>query len=269
MNRADRKRQAKEDEKRLVAGIDPGLKDAAQTIAMARLMHALIEKAKDAGSVEAAVKFLYVKVTASLAAKPMAVACARGCSHCCNGWVSVTVPEILFAAKRVRGKGEELAARVQAAHEATKAFPFEERPQHPHPCPMLEGDVCGLYESRPFACRMASSVDAAACQRVFQMLAPETIPSPVVHIRTREFYQLAMTAALAHAGLPHRYYDLTGGLARALSREDCEAAWLSGEDVFAGVRMDPTDLMTKPSTQLIYQHAFGDALPTGVSRATS
>jgi hypothetical protein len=257
MNRADRKRQVKEDEKRLLDGIDVGANDPASTVAMARLLHALFEKAKRAGSVDAAIKFLYAKSAATLAAKPIPVACARGCSHCCNGWVSVTAPEILFAAKRVREKGEALSARVRTAHEATQAFSMAERPAHPHPCPMLEDNACGLYDSRPFACRLAVSVNATACERVLRLFAPETIPTPTRHIRTREFYQLAIAAALTRAGLPHGYYDLTGGLARALSRDDAEAAWLSGEDVFEGVRTDPTDLMTKGSAQVVYRQAFG------------
>jgi Fe-S-cluster containining protein len=257
MNRADRKRQGKEDEKRLAHGIDPDTNDAGPTAAMARHMHALFEKAKRAGNVDAAMKFLYAKAAASLAAKPLEVACARGCSHCCNGFVSVSAPEILFAAKRVREKGNGLAARVQTAHEMVHAFAFEERPLHPNPCPMLEDNACGLYESRPFACRLASSVNATACERVFRLFAAETIPSPIRHVRTREFYQLALSAALLRAGLRHRYYDFTGGLARALSRDDAEPAWLSGEDVFGGVRMDPTDLMAKASAQVIYRHAFG------------
>ena len=257
MNRAHRKRQAKEDEKRLLNGIDVETNDPASTVAMARLMYALFEKAKRAGSIDGAIKFLYAKAAATLAAKPIPVACARGCSHCCNGWVSVTAPEILFAANRVRENGEALAARVWTAYEATQAFSMTERPVHPHPCPMLQGGTCGLYDWRPFACRLASSVNATACERVLLLFAPETIPTPVRHIRTREFYQLAITAALTHAGLPHRYYDFTGGLARALSRDDAETAWLSGEDVFHGVRADPTDLMTKGSAQVVYRQAFG------------
>ena len=43
----------------------------------------------------------------------MAVACAHGCSHCCNGWVSATAPEILLMASHVRARGEALVDRVK------------------------------------------------------------------------------------------------------------------------------------------------------------
>ena len=257
MNRADRKRQAKEDETSLRNGIDPMAGDPAPTVAMARQLFALLEKGKRAGSVVEAVKFLHAKVTATLDALPMPVACARGCSHCCNGWVSATAPEILFMASHVRARGETLVERVMTAQAAMGAFSMLERPHHPHPCPMLEGHACGMYEARPSACRCASSMDVNACVRVITMLLPETIPSPMRHIRTRELFDAAMVAALTHARLPHRLYDLTGGLARALAHGDAQAAWLAGEDIFAGVPMDPTDVMTKPDTQLVYRNAFG------------
>jgi hypothetical protein len=257
MNRADRKRQAKEDEKRLLGGIDPMTGDPASTVAMARQLYALLEKGKRAGSVGEAVKFLHAKVTATLTAMPMAVACARGCSHCCNGWVSATAPEILVMASHVRARGEALVDRVMAAQAAIGAFSMLERPHHPHPCPMLDGHACGMYEARPSACRCASSMDANACVRVITMLLPEVIPSPMRHIRAREFYDAAMVAALTHAHLPHRLYDLTGGLARALAHGDAQGAWLAGEDILAGVPMDPTDVMTKPDAQLVYRQAFG------------
>ena len=132
-----------------------------------------------------------------------------------------------------------------------------ERPEHLHPCPILEDNSCGLYEARPFVCRLASSMDANACLQVIRLRLPGTIPSPMRHLKTRGRYEFAITAALAKAGLPHRHYDLTGGLARILSHQDAEAAWLSGENIFDGVRMDPTDVMTKKDAQLVYREAFG------------
>jgi Fe-S-cluster containining protein len=257
MNRADRKRQAKLDEKLIAGGIDADTTDPATAAAMARHLNAMFEKAKRDGDIDPPVKFFHAKITQTLAAVPIRTACAHGCSHCCNGWVSVTAPEILYAAKRVRAKGEEWIARVASAHEATKAYSMAERPSHPHPCAMLEGSACSIYEARPSACRFASSLNASACERMFRLLGEETIPSPMRHIRTRERYQMAVSSALARAGLPHRYYDLGAGLARALSRDDAEEAWLAGEDIFAGVGMDPTDVLDKDSARIVMHQAFG------------
>jgi len=257
MNRAHRRRLAKQDEKRVVEGLDPDSREAGPIAAMARQMHALFEKAKRAGDVEAPMTFLYDKVSATLAAQTIPVACAVGCSHCCNGWVSATAPEILYVARGLRAKGAASAERVRIAHEATRAFSKEERPDHPHPCPILQDDACSLYETRPFACRLAASLNAIACMRLFRLREEGTIPTPMRNLKARELYELAIAAALQRAKLSYRCYDLTAGLARVLLREDAEAAWLSGEDIFEGVAMDAVDIMTRPNAQVVYREAFG------------
>lgn len=257
MNRAERKRQAKDDEKRLAHGVDPETSDPEPTAAMARTLLALLEQAKTDGDVGPAVAFLHAKVDASLKAKPVPVACARGCDHCCHGWVSVTAPEALYAAKLIRAKGGDLAGRVQAAQSATAGFDFHTRARNPLPCPMLHDGLCSIYGARPGVCRFASSMNAEACERVLRLLAHETIPTPVRHMKTRAVYEIAMTVALLKAGLPHRYYEFNGALARALEREDAEAAWLAGEDLFEGVRQDPNDTMASRDAQGLYRFVFG------------
>ncbi len=258
MNRAERKRQARQDEARLAKGVDPETRDPAGVAAMGRQLYALFEKAREEGSIDAPVKFFHAKVEATIAAGNVAVACAKGCSHCCHSWVSATAPELLYVAKVVRKRGEGLAARIMAAHQATKDFDAVTRARRPLPCPMLESHICTIYESRPAVCRFAASVDASACERVLRLLQNETIPAPLRHIKSRAVYEIAMTIALIHAALPHRYYEFNAGLARALMREDAESAWLAGEDVFQGVRLDPSDAIQNRNTQMMYQHAFGE-----------
>jgi Fe-S-cluster containining protein len=257
MNRAHRRRLAKKDEERIQDGLDPESRAAGPIAAMARQIFALLEDAKRAGSVEAPMTFLYDKVAATLAAQPIAVACAVGCSHCCNGWVSATAPEILYVARGMRAKGDAGAERVRIAHEATRGFSKDERPDHAHPCPALENDACSLYETRPFACRLAASMNAIACMQVFRLRQPGTIPAPMRNLKARELYELAVATALQRADLSHRCYDLTAGLARVLPLEDAETAWLSGEDIFDGVAMDSVDIMDRPNAQIVYREAFG------------
>jgi hypothetical protein len=204
------------------------------------------------------VKYFHGKVEATLkGARDVRLACAKGCSHCCHAWVSATAPEVLFLAKLIRTRGETAIEKVRAAHLATGDYDFTVRDRHPHPCPLLEADLCTVYESRPAACRFAVSVDAAACARVLRQLLPGTIPTPMRHLKARGVYEMAMVIALRHAGLSHRYYEMNAALTRALSREDAEDAWLGGEDVFFGLRLDPNDALANRTTQLIYREAFG------------
>jgi hypothetical protein len=123
---------------------------------------------------------------------------------------------------------------------------------------MLAQDICSLYELRPIACRFAASADGAICLRVFRQASAEAIPSPVRNLRGRSAYQIALGVALKAAGLPHAYYEFNAALARALSRDDAEAAWLAGEDIFFDVPRDPTDVFAHPQTGMIYTMAFNE-----------
>jgi len=259
MNRADRKRRAKEDENLLVRGIDPEARDPEPIAAMARQMLALLEKAKREGDIDPPVKFLHAKVEATVQGmRDIPLACAKGCSHCCHAWVSATAPEVLFAAKLIRRRANAgTAEKVRAAHLATGDFDFAARARHPHACPLLEGDLCTIYESRPDSCRFAASMNAALCGRALRGLSGENIPIPLVYLQGRGAYELAVAIALTHAGLPHRHYEFNAALARALERDDAEAAWLAGEDVFFDVRQDPNDPMSGQIAQLLYRKAFG------------
>jgi hypothetical protein len=69
---------------------------------------------------------------------------------------------------------------------------------------------------------------------------------------------MALTVALKGAALPYAYYELNAALACALSRDDAEAAWLSGEDIFANVQRDPSDVFAHPQAAMIYSMAFGE-----------
>jgi hypothetical protein len=258
MNRAERKRQAKLDEKLLQRGIDSASQDAEPIAAMARQLHASLETALDKHNIDPAVRLLHTKVEATLeATRALPIACKRGCSHCCHSWVSAPAPEVLYLAKRIRAHMPQME-RVTSAHAATRNQDTIARKRNPVPCPLLEQDICTLYGLRPIACRFAASADAGICLRVFRQGSAEAIPSPVRNLRGRGAYQIALAVALKGAGLPHAYYELNAALARALSREDAEAAWLSGEDIFLDVQRDPSDVFAHPQTALIYTMAFGE-----------
>ena len=66
MNRAERRRKSKDDERQLKGGIDADSSDPAGTAAMTRLMSELLETAKSERNIEPPVKFLHAKVDATL-----------------------------------------------------------------------------------------------------------------------------------------------------------------------------------------------------------
>lgn len=259
MNRVERRRQAKQDEKLLVRGIDPESQDPEPTAALARHLYALFERAKQDRDIDLPVRYLHSKVDATLRGlRDIPVACKKGCSHCCHIWVSATAPEVLFIAKLLRRRGNPAAGdKIKAANLHTKDFEFDVRDQHPHPCPLLEDDTCSIYESRPAACRLAASADAEICARSYHNLTNEDIPTPFMHLLARSAYAVAFAIAMKHAQLPYQSYEFNAALTRAMERADAERAWLAGEDVFSGVMREPNDPFSEAPTQLMYNHAFG------------
>lgn len=258
MNRAERRRQIKDDERQLRSGIEAQSSDPAGTAAMTRLMSDLLETAKRDRNIEPPVKFLHAKVDATLQTlRAVRVDCKKGCAHCCRVWVSATIPEVLFVANSLRRRND-VARResVAAAHRITGAHDFVSRQRLHRQCPLLVDDLCSVYETRPVSCRFWASTNVAACLRVFRQSSGENVPTPMSHLKGRGAYEIALSLALKHVGLPHYYYELNAALARALEREDAESAWLGGEDVFFDVRRDPHDVSTDALSRQLYKFAF-------------
>lgn len=259
MNRAERRRRAKEDERILAGGIDPEAQGPEQTAAMARQLHALLEQAKREKTIDPPVRYLHARMDATLQRlADIPVACKKGCSHCCYAWVSAAAPEILFIAKILRRRGDAaVASRVRIAFERTRDLAPAGRNKDPHPCPLLEGNVCSVYPARPRACRFCASADAEICDRAYRGGSDEDIPTPRLNLVGRNAYAVALAVALREAGLPHHLYEFNAGLALALEREDAERAWLSGIDVFAAAPRDPNDVFAGTQAHFLRAIAFG------------
>ena len=258
MNRSERRRKSKDDERQLKHGIDADTTDPAGAAAMTRLMSDLLETAKSDRNIEPPVRFLHSKVDATLQTmRSPPVDCKKGCAHCCRVWVSATIPEVLFIAKSLRRRKEiELAERVGAAHRITGAHDFASRQRLHQQCPLLTDDLCSVYDTRPVSCRFWASTNVAACLRVFRQSSGETVPTPMIHLKGRGAYEISLSLALKHVGLPHYYYELNAALTRALERADAESAWLGGDDVFRDVQRDPHDVSTDALSRQLYKFAF-------------
>ncbi|UFW42903.1 hypothetical protein [Bradyrhizobium sp. WSM471] len=130
MDRNQRRLAKKQAPKAVARGIDPSALNEFIIAELARQIHGHLGRAKQSFSVDETLEYLFSKT--DLTVKGMAdipIACGRGCSHCCNIWVSATAPEVLFLAKRL---SSQAGARVREAHEITKSFSHEQRPYNPH-----------------------------------------------------------------------------------------------------------------------------------------
>lgn len=257
MNRNERRKAINLAGKKIVGGMAPDNADPFVLVALARELKAQIDGAKRSRNVDRAVQYFYKSVEGMIAkAGAVSIACGAGCSHCCNSWVSVNGLEALYIARLVRQKGPEAVEKVRLAHEATKTFAYDERDSHPTACPHLSNNTCSIYLQRPFPCRIAASSDAELCRRHYLEISGESIPAPPLYQRGGSAYAIAMGIALKAAGLPDTVYEFNGALYRALTRDNAEAEWLAGEDVFAGVLTDPNRTLDNPHNQALYELAF-------------
>ena len=239
--------------------VDPTSTDPEPTAAMARRLHSMFEAAKQDGNIDPPLHFVHSKLDTTIQGfGQLPIACKKGCSHCCYIWVSATAPELLFIAKIIRSRGEHVIERVREAHRQTKDFDFGTRPEHPHPCPLLEQAVCSIYKSRPTACRLAASADASICERSYHNVTNEDIPTPMLHMAARSVYAIGFAVALKQSKLTYDAYEFNAGLARALDVPDAERAWLSGDNIFSEVMRDPgPDIFAARPAQILLKQAFG------------
>ncbi len=260
MNRIERRLKAKEDQRLIAGGLNAERLTAVQVMALMRALLELLEESHSAGTVAPLIAFFHRNISSAARPGPSeALACARGCSHCCNSWVSVRAPEALFAKRAIaRREIGEVQAAVERAYAVTGTRGVDERAAMSVPCPMLKDRVCRIYAARPTVCRTAVSSDAAICARTFQPGAsPEAIPAPDFYIILRRGYSLALAGALKRGGFPTVSYEFNGALRAALAHPDAEAAWLAGEDLFAGVARDPSgDPFKQPANQRLYEGAW-------------
>jgi Fe-S-cluster containining protein len=254
-------RQLQNDKRRIANGIDPESEDPELIVAMARALSALFKEATRAGNVDAAVTLLYNTIDATLChfSDVPAVACKKGCSHCCHIWVSVTAPEVLHIAKIVGQRSKTAIEKVRLASEHTKNYDFNTRYHHPYPCPLLEDHACSIYDVRPEVCRFAASVDAEICDRTYHKITNEGVPIPVPYVMGRDLSSIAMAAGLRHANLPYHTYEFSTALRRALETDNAEQRWLAGEDIFAGIHRDVEDIFEHSMAHFIYDRAFSTA----------
>ena len=244
----------------MVRGLDAARPDGPQIMILMRLLHERLEEAREAGTIAPLAAFFGDNLKAAWRVEPRkALGCRMGCAHCCNAWVSAKAPEVLIAKRTVAPRDlEAVKASVEMAHARTATAGPDERAAMALPCPMLEDGRCRIYAGRPATCRTAVSLDAALCEQAFRPgAAAVDIPTPDFHIVMRRGYSIALAGALKRSGYAAASYEFVAAMRAALGREDAEAAWLAGEDVFAGVQTDPgSDPFTHPKNRQVYELAF-------------
>ena len=264
MNRAERRRQIKDGQRRIARGLDARQDPAGQIVALMRALDEKLRSCVKRGSVSPLMEFVYSNLAdGARLIGDVRIACGRGCSHCCHSWVDASPAEVLFAVKSIGAdRRSSVAEAVERMCGETGGKDFDARAAMVTPCPLLEDDRCTAYESRPIVCRSAVSADAEACRRAYRELDGGSIPVPAVWRTLGQAYAAALEGAMLHAGLVPAAREWNESLRIALKEPDAERRWLAGEDVFGGLpRANESSTFAAPAWAALYREAFGEPPP--------
>jgi hypothetical protein len=252
--------QIQADERLVARGLDVVGRSGAEVIALMRVLHQRVLDSQGIGSVAPLIEFLQSNMDQSaLRVSHVKIACARGCAHCCNRWVTVVAPEVIHVVKSLGARRAAAEAAVQQSLLRTRGKHHHERGVMVAACPLLGADAaCTVYGERPLTCRTGTSLDAGACQRAYTEMTGEAVTYPSVFAGMRLGYSLALAGALRHAGLSHNPCEYHNALQRVMTQPQSEAQWLAGADIFAGLPQDPAgDPFQMPENRALFEAAFG------------
>lgn len=179
---------------------------------------------------------------AKAVAVPDDVECKAGCAYCCHTRVSTSIAEVFVIAEQLRvNLSPEVFAVVKnqicslAKQDDTTNLDWWLN--NAVPCPFLggdEGNLCTIYEIRPFTCRSHHSTSVADCKQGFEERRAMEIPCFPVLRRGVDLYSAAFVAGMRKQGMASYEVGFIAALAIALSDEAASERWLAGEDVFVG-----------------------------------
>ncbi len=179
---------------------------------------------------------------ATVGGHALALACSRGCSHCCHLRVEVQPHEAFALADWLRrhfdaARLASLVARLRENVARTRALGVEGRKRANLACALLAADgTCSAYEARPAQCRRYHSLRLAACEAFHANPADESLESPM-HAALAHNAAVIITQAqhaVRAAGLDAENADLNFALLEALENPKAWKRWKDGKKPFVG-----------------------------------
>lgn len=101
--------------------------------------------------------------------KANGIACRKGCSACCHTLTEITVLDAMELAQELKARRtpEEITALRKKTEElgaAVAELSREEKFIQRIACPLLDDNLCTVYEARPVVCRSYFSTDLEICE---------------------------------------------------------------------------------------------------------
>lgn len=167
-------------------------------------------------------------------------ACRAGCSSCCYLAVSITGPEALLIAQRLReaqseGEIERLAAKLRDTSARVSHLTIEQRARARVPCALLnDAGECTIHPFRPIGCRGWTSFAQTDCDAALRADQPgHSGPMDAELWRVAGATTEGLERAVRSVGWDAGQYELHAALLRALE-VDAMGRFLAGDSVFAG-----------------------------------
>lgn len=166
-----------------------------------------------------------------------AMACTRGCPHCCVLNVSVLLPEAMRIAETIRTEWPETAwsaLQERLVHHSNweRWMDDEERVMRGAFCPLLDSKGnCSIHPVRPLVCRGVASLDSNSCRSAFDPIIDEHDRSVPTDLQRRAAYDQAFIAlgrALANHGLDDRSIELGVGILAFAQNPEFKALFIAG-----------------------------------------
>ncbi|MBU1004034.1 MAG: YkgJ family cysteine cluster protein [Proteobacteria bacterium] len=176
---------------------------------------------------------------------PEDVQCQPGCAFCCHTRVSTSIPEVLIIAQQLQRNldaptlaqlKQQLRTRIDQGDPTRLEWWLENK----IPCPFLgddAGQLCAIYEIRPFTCRSHHSTSATSCAQGFEDRHAMDIPCYPKLQQATDLYSSAFMVALHNHGLHSPYVEFSSALDIALHNETATGRWLAGQDVFRAAQI--------------------------------
>ena len=169
------------------------------------------------------------------------VACARGCSYCCNLRVQVQPYEAFTLAAWLRRNFDatrlaRVRERVRETVARTRGLGEEARKRTNNACALLgEDGACTAYEARPAQCRRYHSTRLDSC-KAFHDTHDDTIEA-TMHEAVAHNADVIITQgrhAVRDAGLDDASVDMNLALLEALDNPTSWRRWRDGKKAFVG-----------------------------------
>lgn len=97
----------------------------------------------------------------------------------------------------------------------------------------------------PSTCRAATSFSAEACRAAYIEGRAVDIPHGLPAMQARCTLVVLLRAALRANGFGVEAYEFNSGIQRVLDTDQAEQRWLAGDNIFAGVAIDPDSLTAR------------------------